>query len=144
MVVALGALVLAGCAAGDPRFTLDEPAGFWVGLWHGIISIITLVIGVFSDGVRVYEVHNTGGWYDFGFLLGVTAVWGGGSSTAHRRRVKSRREQQWEEIGRMVESKVRRKVREWAEAEPGEDWSVVEAKAEDKLKRRFREWASKP
>jgi hypothetical protein len=86
------AVVVAGCAAGDPRFTTEDPAGFLAGLWHGIISMITLVIGIFTDGVEVYERNNTGGWYDFGFLLGVSSTWGGGSSTAyHRRRWRSRR-----------------------------------------------------
>ena len=39
----------AGCAAGNPRFTADEPAGFWMGLWHGAIGVVTLVIGIFDD-----------------------------------------------------------------------------------------------
>jgi hypothetical protein len=138
------AVVLAGCAAGDTRFSPDQLAGFWAGLWHGMISGITLIIGIFSDTVRVYEVDNTGGWYDFGFLIGVTSFWGGGSTTVHRARTKTRRQQEWDEIGRKVEDKLRRKIRTWAEAEPDEDWNVVEAKAEAKLKLRLREWAEKP
>jgi hypothetical protein len=39
---------------------------------HGAISLVTLVIGIFDEGVRMYEVHNTGGWYDFGFFLGAS------------------------------------------------------------------------
>ena len=45
--------------------------GFWYGLWHGIISPITFVISLFSDKVVVFETHNNGCWYTFGFLLGV-------------------------------------------------------------------------
>jgi hypothetical protein len=96
--VAAGAAVLllaalAGCVAGDARFNTQDPAGFFFGLWHGIISMITLVIGIFSDGVQVYERNNTGGWYDFGFLLGVSSTWGGGSASAYRRaRRRSRRD----------------------------------------------------
>ncbi len=73
ILVAAAALVLlaAGCAAGDPRFTVESPAGFWQGLWHGMISVIALIVGLFKDGVGVYEIHNNGAWYDFGFLLGV-------------------------------------------------------------------------
>lgn len=86
------AAALVGCGAGDPRFTAESPAGFFVGLWHGIISMITLVIGIFTDSVQVYERNNTGGWYDFGFLLGVSSTWGGGSTTAyHRSRRRSSR-----------------------------------------------------
>jgi hypothetical protein len=44
------------------------------GLWHGIIAPITLVISFFNSDVHVYEVHNAGSEYDFGFLLGITVV----------------------------------------------------------------------
>jgi hypothetical protein len=80
----LAGLLLAGCAAGDARFTAPEPAGFFFGLWHGFISFITLIWGIFSDDVQVYERMNTGGWYDFGFLLGVACTWGSGQHS-HRK-----------------------------------------------------------
>jgi uncharacterized spore protein YtfJ len=70
-VIAALVLLVAGCAAGDPRFTAANPAGFWQGLWHGIISVIAFIVSLFKDGVGIYEVHNTGHWYDFGFLIGV-------------------------------------------------------------------------
>lgn len=142
--VVVASLVVAGCAAGDPRFTEATPAGFWVGIWHGMISVITLIVGVFYDSVQIYERSNTGGWYDLGFLVGVTMVWGGGSHTAHRRSRSRRNDKEWEEIGRKVEAKLKRKIRQWAEAEPNEEWDVVESKAEEKLKRKVREWAEEP
>lgn len=134
------ALVLVGCAAGDPRFTAGDPAGFWVGLWHGLIAFVTLVVGIFDGDVRVYEVDNTGGWYDFGFLIGVTALWG------HRVVVRRKRpvsDAEWQEISTKVEAKLKRKIRAWADAEPDEDWNLVEQKAEAKLKRKVREWAER-
>lgn len=141
----LATVVLAGCAAGDERFTTEDPAGFWVGLWHGAISVVTLIIGIFADGVEVYERNNTGGWYDFGFLLGTTIIWGSGHRAAPRRsRAQRMNDQEWEEIGRKVEAKIKRKIRQWSEAEPDEDWNVVETKAEEKLKRRLRTWAETP
>ncbi len=79
-VLVLGGALLAACAAGDARFTADEPAGFWFGLWHGMIALVTLVLGVFYDHVEVYERANTGGWYDLGFLLGVLCC----SGSAHQ------------------------------------------------------------
>lgn len=85
------AVVLGGCTAGDPQLTPEQPAGFWLGLWHGIISWITLIVGIFDQGVKVYEPNNTGGWYDFGFLLGATSIWGGGSSAGYHRSRRSRR-----------------------------------------------------
>ena len=46
-------------------------AGFWLGLWHGIIAPITFFLSLFMDSVNIYEVHNNGGWYNFGFFLGL-------------------------------------------------------------------------
>lgn len=141
---AAASLVLAGCAAGDARFTVDVPAGFWTGIWHGFISWVALIIGIFSEDVRVYEIHNTGGWYDLGFLLGV-GIWGGGSH-AYRRapRRPTAREKEWEEIASKVERKLAARLRDWAEAEPDEDWAAIDRKVSDKLKRNLRAWAEEP
>jgi hypothetical protein len=84
-------VMLAGCVAG-PNGMVNTPneegrvAGFWQGLWHGIIAPVTFVISLFSDNVHVFETHNNGNWYVFGFLLGLTAVWGGGGRASSRRR----------------------------------------------------------
>ncbi len=71
--------------------SLEEPertdaAGFWSGLWHGIIVPVTFVISLFNDRVSIYEVNNRGGWYDFGFVLGVITIFGGGGGGAGRTR----------------------------------------------------------
>ena len=90
--LALGAaLLLASCAAG-PNTAVDtagpdgDVAGFWLGLWHGLIVVVTFVVSLFTDSVSVYEVHNDGGWYDFGFLLGLLISLGGGGGGASRGR----------------------------------------------------------
>jgi hypothetical protein len=77
------ALILASCAAGpnpgvDVADATGDIAGFWLGLWHGIISPITFLISLFTENVNLYEVHNNGGWYDFGFVLGAGILFGGG------------------------------------------------------------------
>jgi hypothetical protein len=90
-LLVLTLVTLAGCVAG-PNAMVNTPneegrvAGFWQGLWHGIIAPVTFVISLFSDKVHVFETHNNGNWYVFGFLLGLTAIWGGGGSAASRRR----------------------------------------------------------
>ena len=80
--VAAGGLALAACAPGanDVAGGGQELAGFWVGLWHGIIVPVTFVISLFNDNVNIYEVHNNGNWYDFGFVLGLSVVFGSGST----------------------------------------------------------------
>lgn len=86
----LGLLALSACAAG-PNPALDtgpDPAGFWLGLWQGFISPITLIVSLFTDDVSIYEVQNNGNWYDVGFMIGVSAFFGGGAGggAAGRRR----------------------------------------------------------
>jgi len=40
-----------------------KPAGFWGGLWHGIIAPITFLVSLFVSGVSIYETNNNGRWY---------------------------------------------------------------------------------
>lgn len=87
-VVLFALFVLAGCAAdtntaAGPASDGDI-AGFWLGLWHGTIAPITFIISLFSDGVNIYEVHNNGNWYDFGFVLGAGILLGGAGAAARR------------------------------------------------------------
>jgi hypothetical protein len=86
VVVMTGAL--ASCAAG-PNAQVGVPdggdvAGFWLGLWHGFIAPITFLVSLFTDNVSVYEVHNNGNWYDFGFVLGAGILFGGGGFGSKR------------------------------------------------------------
>ena len=87
-------LLLAGCAAG-PNPTLNavdaagKTAGFWSGLWHGVISPVTFIISLFNKHVNIYDVYNNGNWYNFGFILGVLIIFGGGGQGAKRKAKKS-------------------------------------------------------
>jgi hypothetical protein len=76
--VLIAVLMLTSCAAGNEKFDLD-PAGFWMGLWHGLISLVTFIISLFNSEVTIYEVNNTGWPYNLGFILGVMIFFGGGS-----------------------------------------------------------------
>lgn len=93
IALALLALLFAGCAAGGNELTATpDPeglvAGFWRGLWHGFIAPLTFIVSLFKDSVGIYEVHNNGGWYDFGFMLGVNAIFGGSVSGGVRKKRK--------------------------------------------------------
>ena len=91
VLLVLVALVAVGCAAGPNVASAGATpqAGFWLGLWQGIILPVTFVISLFTDDVNIYEVVNNGNWYDFGFVLGLSASFGGparsGSAVARRR-----------------------------------------------------------
>ena len=87
VVVVLG---LSGCAAG-PNVAENTPneetggvAGFWRGLWHGMIAPSTWLVSLFTKSVNFYEVHNNGGWYDFGFVLGAGILAGGGGASVSK------------------------------------------------------------
>ena len=56
--------------------------GFFGGLWHGIIAPVSFVVSLFSDTVAVWAVNNNGGWYTFGFLIGVSSLGFGGSKAS--------------------------------------------------------------
>ena len=71
-------LLIAGCAGPNPLVGTagrSGVAGFWSGLWHGLICPIAFVISLFNHAFTIYEVHNSGNWYNFGFILGAGA-WG--------------------------------------------------------------------
>jgi hypothetical protein len=75
--------LLTSCVGGPNELekTPDDEgkiAGFWKGLWHGLIAPITFIISIFSKSVRFYEVHNSGFWYNFGFVLGAGLFLSGG------------------------------------------------------------------
>jgi hypothetical protein len=89
MVIAV--LSIVGCAPGPNSFTNTNNdkgyvPGFWYGLWNGIISPVTFIISLFNGKVQMYEVHNSGGWYNFGFILGISIAFGGSAGGAARRR----------------------------------------------------------
>ncbi len=140
-------LLLSACTAGGEIFTTETPADFWYGLWHGIISIITLIVHIFDNSVIVYEVNNNGGWYDFGFLLGVICIWGGGSHAKCKSSAEKRRDQEWDEIGEKAEKKIMLKLKQWAEDNDQDqdkaEWNDISDKVEKKLKRIIKEWAEK-
>jgi hypothetical protein len=67
------ALPLAACAhhaVNVVKHTPDTP-GFLLGLWHGFIFPVAWVLSLFVQGVAIYAVPNQGGWYDFGYFIGI-------------------------------------------------------------------------
>jgi len=77
------ALALAACAATQaPDAVRPGAPGFLLGLWHGFIFPVAWVISLFLDKVAVYAVPNNGGWYDFGYFLGIV-VFGVGARKSH-------------------------------------------------------------
>lgn len=143
-------LLLVSCAPGNVKFD-NSPAGFWVGLWHGCISFFTFVISLFSDKVTIYETANTGGWYNFGFILGIAIFWGGSCKSGCKPKKKKMEEKEWDEIAEKVEVKIRKGIKKWLDESDAEDkskkrskeWKEIGKKIEEKIKRELRNWAEK-
>jgi hypothetical protein len=83
-LIIAGVALLAACAE-QPIPPVSSPPGFFSGLLHGAIAPFALVGSIFFD-FRIYAFPNSGWFYDLGFLLGLGAVWGGGSHGVMRRR----------------------------------------------------------
>jgi hypothetical protein len=83
LLMVLMVLLMCGCAdtITFEQAITHEPVGFWYGLWHGVTFPFSWVGSLFADDIAVYAIYNTGGWYDWGFFLGVAGVFGGSSSS---------------------------------------------------------------
>jgi hypothetical protein len=87
-LLAVALLVFSGCAD-SVDFTLAseyEEVGFWSGLWHGMIIVVSFVLSLLDDSVSIYAIYNNGGWYDLGFVLGLMMVLGGSNQTYCKRK----------------------------------------------------------
>ncbi|OSZ64218.1 hypothetical protein CAP40_16160 [Sphingomonas sp. IBVSS2] len=76
-------LLLAACAKQVPSAVQPEAPGFLLGLWHGFIFPVAWFLSLIVPDVAVYAVPNNGGWYDFGYFLGI-CVFGVGANRGHR------------------------------------------------------------
>ena len=97
VLIVLMLVMLAGCAPGTSTqinvpgvsFKISTPganplinttdasgltAGAVPGIWHGIISPVTLALSFINPDIQMYEVHNDGSQYNLGFLFGVALV----------------------------------------------------------------------
>lgn len=82
LVVLIIALVLmttliSGCIPGDGKASADDTAGFFWGIWHGWLAPLSLIISIFNREIRIYEVYNSGWWYDFGYYMAIISGFGG-------------------------------------------------------------------
>lgn len=76
-------VLFTGCADVSPHVAdciTSDPYGFWGGLWHGMIAPFAWIGSLLRDDIAIYAYNNSGGWYDFGFMLGIGALSGGTTS----------------------------------------------------------------
>ena len=82
-LLALAPLALLAACADQVSTAVETGApGFLFGLWHGFIFPVAWLLSLFMDDVAIYAVPNNGGWYDFGYFLGIV-VFGVGARKSH-------------------------------------------------------------
>ena len=101
LLIPILALALAACAQQAPTAVDPAAPGFLEGLWHGFIFPVAWIVSLFRADVAIYAVPNDGGWYDFGYFLGIV-VFGVGarkSRTVYKDRVIDVKARRIEEVG---------------------------------------------
>ena len=74
-------LLLTSCASHYAPETINDPFGFFSGLWHGAIAILTIAVNILSwllslvgisflQDIQIIGRPNTGFGYYCGFVIG--------------------------------------------------------------------------
>ena len=77
IILILTVVLVSSCMPGTGKNGAENPAGFFMGIWHGWIAPLSLIFGFFNDSITIYECYNTGWWYDFGFYMAIISGFGG-------------------------------------------------------------------
>ena len=140
IVLLLGFVILvASCAPGNARYNVatGKPANFWAGLWHGLIIIITFIVSLFTNDVRIYEANNVGWAYNLGFILGASISLGSGWRSVARRH-RRWRERDWEKVGRQVGDSIKESLTSWRKEERAhesdQDWDELGRTIEERIR----------
>jgi hypothetical protein len=111
-------------------------AAFFFFSW--IIQLLwnSIVVGYLGLLKPLTYLQAAGLW----FLLILLFAWVGiGASGRLVSWTHTRRD--WSDLGEKIESKVRKGLSHWADAEPDTDWDELGKKIEEKIKRKIQKWA---
>ena len=78
---AMCALLLVIGPAHQPELLAGDVPGFWSEFLHGFLVLFSFIASLFAH-VRICAFPYSGGWYDFGYLLGAASFLGGGGASA--------------------------------------------------------------
>jgi hypothetical protein len=84
ILVIAAAFIFTGCATQSFE-NIGNPPGFIKGVIHGFILLFSFIASLFTD-YEIYAFPNAGGWYNFGYLIGVMLFFGGGGAGAKRKK----------------------------------------------------------
>jgi len=145
LLIGLMLVLVAGCAPGNDRWSVEHRAGFWAGLWHGLIIIVTFVVSLFTKEVGIYESSNVGWGYNIGFILGCMMSLGGGIRGLTHRRRKVRvvsRSPDWDKLAGRVEAGVKEGIKaafEGREQPDDAEWDELGRRIEERVREKLRD-----
>lgn len=84
IAVLAAAMLLTSCARQTASAVTDDAPGFLLGLWHGFIFPVAWLLSLFIDSIAIYAVPNDGGWYDFGYFVGIVFLGVGARSSTKK------------------------------------------------------------
>jgi len=76
LLLVIISVMFVSCA---PSGYSSQEAGFFSGIWHGIIFVFSLIGKLFGLKIGIYAEHNSGFFYWLGFMIGLGLL-GGGSA----------------------------------------------------------------
>jgi fructose-specific phosphotransferase system IIC component len=91
VLILLVLIMVMSCFPGTLESETSRPAGFLMGIWHGWIAPLSLIVGIFDAEVHVFDSYNTGWWYEFGFYIAIISGFGSLSLSRKQRERKARR-----------------------------------------------------
>ena len=78
-------LALTACIAKQSEAAVNPTGpGFLEGVLHGFIFPVAWAVSLFTDKIAVYAVPNNGGWYNFGYFIGIVFLGVGARSSKRR------------------------------------------------------------
>jgi hypothetical protein len=86
-------LLLAACARHYTSSAVESSYGFFSGIWHGVIFPLSLLANLVSWFLSLFDIHvmesiqiigrpNTGFFYYFGFVIGLSCNGGAGGAAS--------------------------------------------------------------
>ena len=142
IAVLLLVMLAAGCAPGNERWASGvNKAGFWAGLWHGLIVLVTFVVSWFTNQVGIYEPHNVGFGYNIGYVIGLLISLGGCARGVTRRRRKTKvvyRKPDPDRLARGLHAGVKAAFADKAPADV--DWEELEHRIEERIRKELSDW----
>lgn len=83
-VVILGIYILVN-RTGMPMKTSTDIAGFWLGLWQGVIVCLSFIASLFDKDIVLYQATNSGITYNLGYILGLCISIGAGATSSKKK-----------------------------------------------------------